>query len=114
MRIIIPYPPAKLSPNVRQHWAAKAKLVKAYRFRCGWEAKATQGGPFDPDATLPVRITFHPPDKRRRDRDNMIAAFKGGQDGIADAIGVDDSKWEPTYAVGEPCKPSGKVIVEIG
>jgi len=60
-----------------------------------------------------VIITFHPPDKRKRDMDNMIAAFKAGQDGVADAIGVDDSKWVSSYRIGQPVK-GGLVIVEIG
>lgn len=113
MKIILPFPPSKLAPNGTRNRHERARLTKSYRIRCGWEAKATQGGPFEPDTTLPVRITFYPPDKRRRDRDNMIGAFKAGQDGVADAIGVDDYFWEPTYARGEPFK-GGKVVLEIG
>ena len=57
-------------------------------------------------------ITFHPPDKRRRDLDNMLSSFKSGIDGIVDAIGVDDSDWTITISKGEPVI-GGKVVVEI-
>ena len=61
---------------------------------------------------LSLRITFHPPDKRRRDRDNMIAAFKAGQDGLSDSLGVDDSQFVTSYAVGDVIK-GGSVVVEV-
>jgi len=114
--IRLPYPPAKLSPNARLHWAAKAKVVKQYRRDCGILTKVSDA-PYRVvsrwnSPRLPIKITFHPPDKRRRDRDNMIASFKAGADGVADAIGVDDADWEPTYAVGDVIK-GGAVIVEI-
>ena len=38
-----------------------------------------------------VCIEFYPPDKRKRDIDNMLASSKAGIDGIAQAIGIDDS-----------------------
>ena len=114
MQIRLPYPPAKLSPNKRLHWAARAQAVAKYRRECAVLARHFRDLPrtLSP-RPLPVKITFHPPDKRRRDRDNMIAAFKAGADGVADAIGVDDAHWSPTYAVGEPVK-GGCVIVTIG
>jgi crossover junction endodeoxyribonuclease RusA len=113
MKIRLPYPPAKLSPNKRLHWAQRAAIVGVYRRECRILSRhfhvADIGLTRRP---LPVKITFHPPDRRRRDRDNAIAAFKAGADGVADAIGVDDADWSPTYEVGEPVK-GGCVIVEI-
>lgn len=38
-------------------------------------------------------VDILPPDKRRRDDDNIIASFKSGRDGIADAIGIDDCRF---------------------
>ena len=64
------------------------------------------------DGTVFVTIAFHPPDKRRRDKDNMIAAFKSGQDGIADAIQVDDGDWFVSHVIREPVK-GGCVEVTI-
>ncbi|KQM58771.1 hypothetical protein ASE65_10430 [Sphingomonas sp. Leaf16] len=59
-----------------------------------------------------MTIRFVPPDHRRRDDDGMIGAFKHGRDGIADALGVDDHSFRPTYEFAEPEKP-GRVVVEI-
>jgi crossover junction endodeoxyribonuclease RusA len=114
MKFDLPYPPSTLSPNARLHWAAKAKAVKAYRRECFVLALAARGAQKWDSLSGPlcVVIRFHPPDSRRRDRDNMVAAFKGGADGVADAIGIDDARWMPVYLVGEPVK-GGKVTFEI-
>ena len=57
-----------------------------------------------------LSVTFHPPDARRRDLDNAVAAFKAGQDGLADAWGVDDSAFHFHYAFGASVK-HGTVVV---
>lgn len=116
LRVELPFPPAELSPNRRLHWAKKAKSVKAYR---NWVSLMTQAevppidrGRWPYDGEIPISVTFFPPDNRRRDRDNMLASFKAGFDGIADALGVDDNRFIPTHRVGEVVK-GGKVLVEI-
>ena len=114
MRAQLPWPPSCLSPNARIHWAPKRAATAKYRADCAWASRAA--GIFDgmilPDP-LPMTITFCPPNKRRRDRDNLIASFKAGQDGLSDAIGLDDSRFVPTYRVGDVVK-GGAVLVEIG
>lgn len=65
-----------------------------------------------PNEGVHLRICFHPPDKRRRDLDNMLASIKSGLDGISDAIGVDDSQWSLSLSRGEPV-PGGAVAIEI-
>lgn len=57
-------------------------------------------------------IEFCPPDRRRRDDDNMLAAFKAGRDGVADALGVDDNKFATSFEVCDPVS-DGAVIVTI-
>jgi hypothetical protein len=62
---------------------------------------------------LRTRVTFHPPDNRKRNYDGMIGAFKSGQDGVADQIGIPDERWAmPHYCKGEIVK-GGAVIVEV-
>lgn len=39
-----------------------------------------------------LEVEFFPPDNRPRDKDNMIAAFKAGQDGLADAWKINDRR----------------------
>lgn len=113
----LPFPPAELSPNKRLHWAKKASLTRIYRTACMfWTNRARpqeeQELKWPYDGEIPISVTFFPPDNRRRDRDNMLASFKAGFDGIADALGVDDNRFIPTHRVGEVVK-GGKVLVEI-
>lgn len=111
MKITLPFPPAILNPNKRVHWAARAKAVKAYRHAC-WALTKQQGtlsGPMHPPISL--QITFHPPDNRRRDKSNVEAAFKAGQDGIADAIGVDDFYFKSQSYMGDKVKGGATVVV---
>lgn len=44
--------------------------------------------------------------------DNCIAAMKAGLDGLADVLGVDDSRWELAATMGEPRK-GGAVAVTV-
>jgi crossover junction endodeoxyribonuclease RusA len=115
-RIVLPWPAKELSPNARGHWAKQARFKKGARELAGWtacEAGWAQHGPFWEVAdNLQITITFCPPDKRRRDLDNAIASFKASQDGIADALGIDDSKWAVSYRFGEVVK-GGRVLVEL-
>lgn len=119
LRVELPFPPPELSPNKRLHWRVKADAVGNYRMDVGLLtafAKVTAGlgnGHFSGTEEMLLTVTFHPPDNRRRDRDNMQAAFKAGFDGIADALGVDDNRFVPTYRKGDVVK-GGMVIVEIG
>jgi crossover junction endodeoxyribonuclease RusA len=107
VKITLPYPPPSLSPNARKHYMAKARAFKAYKNDCLWalktEVRLHEG--------IKWRLVFCPPSKRRRDIDNAIASFKAGIDALSAVTGVDDSKFELTFAWGEVVK-GGAVIVE--
>lgn len=111
MRIELPWPHPVLSPNARVHWAKLAKAKAAERAMAFFLAKEQGARPLDTDRAH-VRITFAPPDRRPRDRDNMISSMKAACDGIADVIRVDDSRWIVAYEVIEPVK-RGSVYIEI-
>ena len=51
-------------------------------------------------------------DQQRRDDDNMLASFKAGRDGVADALGVDDNKFVTSFEVCDPVE-DGAVRVTI-
>ena len=104
-RIELPWPPRELSPNSRKDRRHTGDKRKAYKTACWTVAKA---GKF---RASHLDITFHPPDGRKRDLDNMLGSIKYGLDGIALAMGVDDSEWSITIRKGDPCRPNGKVIV---
>ena len=63
-----------------------------------WQAIGQGAKPMNAE-TLHIALTFHPPDKRKRDWDNLIAQMKSGLDGLADALKVDDSKWRISIEV---------------
>lgn len=109
--IELPWPLRELSPNARCHWAVKASAVKRARIQAAW-ATREQTKPQPSWQGASVSYTFNPPDSRRRDRDNLIASMKAATDGIADALGVDDSKFETSYRIGSPIK-GGAVLVTI-
>lgn len=92
IELTLPWPPRALSPNARVHWAAKSKVTKAYKHAC-W-ALCKESGMVAPDSPkIAIWIDLYPPDRRNRDDDNMIAAFKAGRDGIALALGIDDKRF---------------------
>ena len=109
----LPFPDKGLSPNARLHWARKSRLVKSAR-TAAWGAtlSVTGASPSGFGKAVHLEMVFCPPDKRRRDRDNLIASMKAATDGISDALGIDDSKFTTTYSIGEPVK-GGAVHVTI-
>ena len=112
--VVLDWPRPQLWPNARVHWAAKARAVAKARGDAGWMTRAAGlGGCATGAHRLCMRVTFHPPDRRRRDRDNLVAALKAAMDGVADAIGCDDARFVPTYEIGEPAPPHGCVLVSI-
>lgn len=106
----LPWPDKSLHPNARVHWAKRAKATKIARIEAAWATKAAYLR-VDP-GLVPMTITFFPPDNRRRDRDGMISAIKAQLDGIADALGVDDNCFRPSFAFGSPVK-GGLVSIEV-
>ncbi len=109
--IILPWPPKELSPNSRGHWSKKAKAVRSARASAGWIIKAS-GIKIVGDGFIYLQIVFNPPSKRRYDLDNCVARCKGMFDGIADGLGVDDSRFRFGFEFGDAVK-DGRVTVEI-
>ena len=107
--IELPWPPKELTPNFkrRKHWRVYQPVAKQYRTDCAWLTYLARVR-----GTL-LSVTFYPPDRRKRDDDGMIGAFKAGRDGVADALGHDDHMFRPIYKFAGPVK-HGKVIVAIG
>lgn len=89
--IHLPWPAKELWANRRTHWAAEAHAKAAAR-KVAWALCKEAGVPRGTGAAL--RFSYHPPDKRRRDAQNLPATLKAQIDGIADAIGCDDSKFQ--------------------
>lgn len=105
--IELPFPPSTLNPNHRPHWAVKARAFKAYKFQCFAVLSQFRS---ELQGRAVFAIEFCPPDARRRDADNLLAASKAGIDALSEVTGVDDSKFCFTIRMGEPRK-GGVVVV---
>lgn len=93
MEVTLPFPPSALSPNARLHWSKRSKAAKAYRHACYVLALEADLRAVPWEGDIHVWIDFYPPDRRHRDDDNMVAAFKSGRDGLADALKVNDKRF---------------------
>ena len=106
--IQFPFPPSDLSPNARVHWGKKNRAAKKYKADCivlAKTCKALKGA-------HRFRLTFHPPNANRRDRDNTISQAKQLFDALSFVSGVDDSKFDWTDEWGDPVA-HGQVTVEV-
>ena len=112
--IELPWPAREVWPNYRQshHWSSFTKARKQQRADAHKTVLWTTGS-VALDERIPLQVHFYPPDRRKRDDDGCVGAFKSARDGIADALGIDDRRFKPTYWFHEPVK-GGKVVVEIG
>lgn len=69
----------------------KARAVKRAKEQAYWLTWTITGRlQFKPSGKVSVMVRYYPPDKRKRDQDNMEAAMKSSFDGIAQALGIDD------------------------
>jgi crossover junction endodeoxyribonuclease RusA len=110
MMFTLPWPPKELSPNARLHWSALARAKKAYREACHITARQQGACKLKADR-IHVAFTFYPPNRARRDLDGCISRMKAGIDGLADVLGVDDSKWSMGFVLAEEI--GGFVRVEV-
>lgn len=116
IQIIVPFPDSCLLPNRKngQHWrvtqSAKLEAHEAGKIAA---LQAAFGLEPLPPRNVDVTIVFTPPDHRKRDVDGMLSALKPTLDGIAEGLGVDDSRFNPVHLHrGEPIN-GGRVTVII-
>jgi len=122
--LILPWPDKALSPNARVHWAKRAQAVKAARHEAfmlarhaGWTKDYLSAIKPDSIDYLTLRYDLHsdfyPPNRYRRDDDNLIAAFKPYRDGIAQALNVDDFRFRTIATVHQNVMKGGQVKVRM-
>jgi crossover junction endodeoxyribonuclease RusA len=120
--VTLPFPDSRLNPNRSKgvHWAATSALRKKARSDAWMLTRAAAsstlwfGTERRKAETVPLTITFIQPDRRQRDRDNLLAAAKPSLDGIADALEINDAQFEPVTIRREYGAKPGSVRVEIG
>lgn len=112
IKFFLAWPDKKLSPNARVHWSALAKAKKKAKSDAYCLALEAGLGKIDAD-TVSVKLTFYPPSKRRYDSDNLLAQHKAAIDGISQAIGTDDSKFQITFGMAGVIEKDGMVKIEL-
>lgn len=110
MKVSLPWPSRALSPNSRCHWSKKAAAAKKAR-RDAYLITRASGLRIDWEGDIHLWLTFYPPDRRNRDDDNIIAAFKSYRDGIAEALGIDDKRFRLRPWVSDTVVKGGSVTV---
>ena len=89
--IALPWPDKHLSPNSRMHNKAKIPYIQAARELAYYAVKEQPQYDWQGmDAGLVMIVTAHPPNNRRRDLDNVLSSCKAYQDGLCQALRVDD------------------------
>lgn len=113
MIVILDWPPKELNPNKRLHWTKVAKAKRAYRAQGFIQTVNAMNHYQEKISDKPsVHIEFSPPDRRKRDWDNMLASMKAGLDGIADALGIDDNHFKISFEVIEARTGLVRVIIK--
>lgn len=113
MVVVVPWPPSALSGHNTGGWYSSYPLVKKHRRwarNAALEAKARAPSS---EGDIPLSILFVPPN-RRGDRTNYPNRLKPALDGLADALGVNDRRFLPTYHYAEPEKARPRVEITIG
>ena len=107
----LPFPPASLSGHNKGHWRSRSGIVAKHR---EWARLAALSAciPVPDEGDIRISFTFYPPD-RRSDRTNLPGRLKPAIDGIADALGVNDRRFLPSFHFAEPVK-NPRVVVVIG
>lgn len=111
--IKLPYTRPPLSLNDRSHWANSGRAKAALKADTRVLARSVKL----PTAAERAKVTliYNPPDKRRRDTDNLFATLKPCLDGLIDyGLTADDDSThiESACAIGEIRKP-GQVWLKI-
>lgn len=94
-----------LSLNGREHWAARNRKARALKDAATVLVRAARVPALE---RITVTVLYDPPDRRRRDHDNLMATYKPLADGIVAAGVVPD---DDTAHVAPPhCEVTGTVV----
>ena len=109
--IELPWPNKILSPNTRGCWQTKLDAKEAAK-ELGYWVGAQHSGQLR--GNVHAWLTFYPPDKRKRDLDNLLASMKSDIDGVCTGLGIDDSQIKRVTAEwGDLLPKTGKVVLHM-
>lgn len=114
IELTLPWPSKDLSPNARVHWGRKARATKAARkeaatlaIAAGWQRVVLPAG------KLHLWLEVHRPSRHKFDDDGLTGRFKPYRDGLADALGIDDNRFQGHLLVKDEVRKGGQVVVRI-
>lgn len=113
-RVVLPWPDWDISPNSRIHYQAKARLTRQHRYAARALAMEAMsfGNWVDADRLFSVWI-FSDPDNRWRDTGNIRSAMKSYQDGVFDALKIDDRAVRDEHLHRRGVKDGGEVELRL-
>ena len=108
----LPWMPKELSPNTRVGYRKKAEIYSQAKNDAYILARAHLEDAEKHDY-WEAKYLFHPPDKRKRDLDNMISSCKAYLDGLCAAYDIDDEQIKRMVGVLRPSFKPGKVLIRL-
>lgn len=116
MIIKLPFPAACLFPNRKNgtHFRKTLDVKEKQKADAYFLTKQAAAGYVAPDGYIALSLLFLTPDKRVRDLDNMLAASKALIDGMARALGVDDSRFKPVLVDWVHGSNGGSMVAAVG
>lgn len=116
MIVRLPFPDKSLMPNRKngRHWTTTQAIKTAQHDAAFYATRQAMQGWMPPNGNMALSLLYLTPDKRHRDCDNMLAASKPMIDGIAKALGVDDSRFKPILVDWLSGPKGGALIAAIG
>lgn len=117
MILRLPYPDKLLWPNGRTRSPhAKARKVKSHKQWARYAAMESREAMLmlSSKGAISLHVVVHPkPHGPLPDRDNVVAAVKSYQDGIALALGIDDRHFATPTVEFAPVR-SGEFVIHVG
>jgi crossover junction endodeoxyribonuclease RusA len=107
------WPDQAVSPNTGAHFMTKHRAKKKIRADTKYAVMEVlrKADHQLPDGVVTLKVLFRPSARSRSDKDNLIATFKAYQDGIADALGIDDRKFDSDFQMAQRQGLRGSVLV---
>jgi len=113
IEILLPWPDQALSPNAQStHWR-KRQAAKVLARDTARILTLETGHMLELNMKLALTLVMCPPDRRRRDADNVLASMKASIDSVCETLGVDD--WQIRRVVLEwgDVVAGGQVVVRL-
>ena len=110
--IRFPFPDMRLSANGRADRRYLTDIRQEAR-RTGYYLAKEHRLAFSGEKFLELYMLVCPPDRRRRDDDNVLSAFKSALDGIFRALELDDNLIRRTVIERGDVEPGGAIYVML-